>query len=316
MERNGSEIGVNYSEGFFLSEVQEQKLIEEFLIFLRVEKGLARNTVESYCYDVVHFSEYLTRKGSALKDVVQNIIFDYLNYRRQQGRTARTLSRYLASIRSFYHYLLREQYILYDPTQNLESPRLEKCLPRVLTVQEVDLLLSQPNPRVVIGLRDRAMLELMYATGMRVSELIGLNTEHLNLDMGFIRCLGKGSRERIIPVGVVAIRFTKEYLLKSRARLRKNTWEKAVFLNRYGKRLTRQGFWKILKGYVQKTGIQKKITPHILRHSFATHLLENGADLRVVQEMLGHADVTTTQIYTHLSQGRLREVYEKAHPRA
>jgi integrase/recombinase XerD len=186
----------------------------------------------------------------------------------------------------------------------------------VLSVKDVDLLLCQPNSGTVLGLRDKAMLELLYASGMRVSEMLGLDTEHLNLEMGFVRCLGKGSRERLIPIGKVACRYLNEYLFHSRLKLRKKSFERAVFLNNHGRRLSRQGFWKILKGYADKAGIQKEITPHVLRHSFATHLLENGADLRAVQEMLGHADITTTQIYTHLSQGRLREVYEKTHPRS
>ncbi|MDH7576251.1 MAG: site-specific tyrosine recombinase XerD [Bacillota bacterium] len=299
-----------------MTEGLKDHLLHEFLNYLRVERGLAHNTVESYLYDLVQFAAYLAKGKLGLKDASQNLILDYLGYQREQGRSARTLSRYLAAIRSFYHYLLQENYIAVDPTQNLTSPKLERRLPRILSVQEVDLLLSQPNVRSVTGLRDRAMLEFLYATGMRVSELTGLNTEHLNLEVGYVRCLGKGSRERIIPIGMVAVRYTKEYLLKSRVKLRKNNWERALFLNRHGRRLTRQGFWKILKGYAQKVGIQREITPHILRHSFATHLLENGADLRIVQEMLGHADVTTTQIYTHLSQKKLREVYEKAHPRA
>lgn len=203
-----------------------------------------------------------------------------------------------------------------DPTENLTTPKLEKNLPRVLSEQDIDLLLSQPNPGTVIGLRDKAMLELLYASGMRVSEMLGLDTEHLNLDLGFVRCLGKGSRERLIPIGEVACRCLREYLSRSRLKLRKKNFERAVFLNNHGRRLTRQGFWKILKGYAGKSDIKKEITPHVLRHSFATHLLENGADLRAVQEMLGHADISTTQIYTHLSQGKLREVYEKSHPRS
>ncbi len=299
-----------------MSRAPKDHLLEEFLKYLRVERGLAHNTVESYHYDLIQFAAYLARENSTLKDASEGLILNYLSCQKGQGRSARTLSRYLAAIRSFYHYLLQERYISVDPTQNLTSPKLEKRLPRVLSVQEVELLLSQPDVRTVTGLRDRAMLELLYAAGMRVSELTGLNTEHLNLEMGYVRCVGKGGRERIIPIGMVAVRYAREYLLKSRVKLRKNSWEKALFLNRHGKRLTRQGFWKILKGYAQRAGIQREITPHILRHSFATHLLENGADLRIVQEMLGHADVATTQIYTHLSQKRLREVYERAHPRA
>ncbi len=299
-----------------MSDSKEDRYLTDFLNFLLVERGLSNNTVQSYRYDLTQFEAYLAEKETTLKDASQTVILGYFNYQREQGRTPRTLSRYLAAIRCFYHYLLQEYYIQADPTENLESPKLEKHLPRILSVSEVDLLLSQPNVGTVTGLRDKAMLELIYATGMRVSELLGLNTEHVNLDAGFVRCFGKGSKERIIPVGEIAVRYTREYLAKGRAKLRKNNWERALFLNRLGKRLTRQGFWKILKGYAKKAGIQKEITPHVLRHSFATHLLENGADLRVVQELLGHADITTTQIYTHLSQRKLREVYERAHPRA
>ncbi len=299
-----------------MSVLKEDRYLTEFLNFLRVERGLSNNTVQSYRYDLEKFKAYLDSKKIALKDASQTMILGYFNYQREQGRTPRTLARYLAAIRCFYHYLLQEYYIQADPTENLESPKPEKHLPRILSVGEVDLLLSQPNVGTVAGLRDKAMLELIYATGMRVSELLGLNTEHVNLDAGFVRCFGKGSKERIIPVGEVALQYMREYLAKGRAKLRKNHGERALFLNRLGKRLTRQGFWKILKGYAKKAGIQKEITPHVLRHSFATHLLENGADLRVVQELLGHADVTTTQIYTHLSQRKLREVYERAHPRA
>ncbi|WP_236608774.1 site-specific tyrosine recombinase XerD [Thermacetogenium phaeum] len=288
----------------------------DFLSFLQVERGLSRNTVQSYRYDLEHFISFLSGQGCRPEQATQTAILSFMNYLQMQNRSARTRSRKLAAIRTFYRYLLQEGRIGLDPTENLTSPKLERVLPRVLSVGEVELLLSQPDTRTVIGLRDKAMLELLYATGMRVSEMLSLNTEHLNLDLGFVRCLGKGSRERIIPVGEVALRYSREYLSRGRLKLRKNNWERALFLNRHGSRLSRQGFWKILKGYARRAGITKEITPHVLRHSFATHLLENGADLRVVQEILGHADVTTTQIYTHLSQGKLRDVYEKAHPRS
>ena len=293
-----------------------EELLKEFLNYLRAVRGLAGNTVQSYRYDLTHFTGYLAKGEISFEEVSQETILDYFNELREQGDTARTQSRYLAAIRCFYRYLLQEHVILVDPTANLESPKLEKHLPRILSVKEIDLLLGQAKSGTVAGLRDRAMLELMYATGMRVSELVGLNTDQLNLDRGFVRCLGKGSKERIIPIGEIAVQYNREYLNRGWVKLRKNTWEKAIFLNLHGKRLTRQGFWKILKEYAKRGGIQKEITPHVLRHSFATHLLENGADLRVVQEMLGHADVTTTQIYTHLSQRKLRDVYEHAHPRA
>ncbi|HHV34090.1 MAG TPA: site-specific tyrosine recombinase XerD [Syntrophomonadaceae bacterium] len=292
------------------------KELNGFLTYLRVERGLAKNTVQSYRYDLEQYASFLKGKGLTFTEASQSVIFSFLNEQRQQNLSARTRSRRLAAIRSLYRFLLQEGQVAADPTENLSSPKLEKNLPRVLSEQDVDLLLSQPNPGTVIGLRDKAMLELLYASGMRISEMLGLDTDHLNLDMGFVRCLGKGSRERLIPIGEVACRCLKEYLSRSRLKLRKKSYERAVFLNNHGRRLTRQGFWKILKGYAEKAKINKEITPHVLRHSFATHLLENGADLRAVQEMLGHADISTTQIYTHLSQGKLRDVYEKAHPRS
>ncbi len=288
----------------------------DYLVFLRVERGLAENTVSSYRYDLEQYVSFLKGRGLTLPEATQGVVFSFLNDQRRQKRSARTRSRKLAAIRGLYRFFLQEGRISADPTENLTSPKLEKNLPRVLSIQDIDLLLSQPNSGTVIGQRDKAMLELLYASGMRVSEMLGLDTEHLNLNLGFVRCMGKGSRERVIPVGEVACRCLREYLSRSRLKLRKKSFERAVFLNKHGRRLTRQGFWKILKGYAQKAGIQKELTPHVLRHSFATHLLENGADLRAVQEMLGHADISTTQIYTHLSQGRLREVYEKAHPRS
>jgi integrase/recombinase XerD len=294
----------------------KEERVREFVNYLRVVRGLAHNTVQSYQYDLLQFTNYLSAEEISFERVSPATIMNYFGRLREQGHIARTQSRHLAAIRCFYRYLLQEHVILVDPTTNLESPKLEQHLPRILSVKEVDLLLSQPNCGTIAGLRDRAMIELMYATGMRVSELVGLNTDQLNLDRGFVRCLGKGSKERIIPIGEVAVYYNREYLNRGWLRLRKNIWEKAIYLNLHGKRLTRQGFWKILKEYAKKGGIQKEIAPHVLRHSFATHLLENGADLRVVQEMLGHADVTTTQIYTHLSQKKLREVYDLAHPRA
>jgi len=294
----------------------QEELLREFLNYIRVVRGMARNTVQSYRYDLTHFTGYLATERVSFEEVSDTTILDYFGMLREHGHTARTLSRYLAAIRCLYRYLLQEHVILVDPTTNLESPKLEKHLPRILSVKEIDLLMAQPKTGTIAGLRDRAMLELMYATGMRVSELIGLNTDNLNLDRGFVRCMGKGSKERIIPIGEIAVQYNREYLNRGWAKLRKSTGERAIFLNLHGKRLTRQGFWKILKEYARRGGIQKEIAPHVLRHSFATHLLENGADLRVVQEMLGHADVTTTQIYTHLSQRKLREVYERAHPRA
>lgn len=296
--------------------MSENRYLNEFLTFLRVERGLADNTINSYRYDLEQYTSFLAAQKLNLFQGTQNVILCFLNQQRLLNKSARTRSRMLAALRGLYRYLLQEGLVTADPTENLTSPKLEKNLPRVLSVQDVEKLLSQPNPGTLTGLRDKAMLELLYATGMRVSEMLGLDTEHLNLDLGFVRCMGKGSRERIIPIGEIAQKYIREYLSRCWLKLRKSSWERAVFLNKNGRRLTRQGFWKILKGYAKKAGIQSEITPHVLRHSFATHLLENGADLRAVQEMLGHADITTTQIYTHLSKRKMREVYEKSHPRA
>ncbi len=294
-----------------------KSLVEEFIHYLAVERGLADNTLDSYNRDLNQFMGFLEKEQ--VKDVqkaTRNVIMSYLLFLQKRGRATATVSRHLAALKSFYHFLLREKHIEKDPTANLESPKLEKKLPRILSVNEVEMLLNQPMGNDSAALRDKAMLELLYATGIRVSELIQLDLSHINLDMGYVRCFGKGSKERIVPVGSLARRCVSEYLQKGRVKLIKNKAEQALFVNQHGRRLTRQGFWKIIKKYAKRAGISKQITPHTLRHSFATHLLENGADLRSVQEMLGHADITTTQIYTHLTKGRLREVYAKSHPRA
>lgn len=292
-------------------------LVEEFINYLAVERGLANNTLDSYNRDLKQFKGFLEKeKTDDLQTAPRNKIMAYLLFLQNRGRATATVSRHLAALKSFYHFLLREKYIEKDPTANLESPKLEKKLPHILSVQEVEMLLNQPKGKELGGQRDRAMMELLYATGIRVSELISLDLNHINLDMGYIRCFGKGSKERIVPVGSLARKCVAEYLLQGRVKLVKNKSEQSLFVNQHGRRLTRQGFWKIIKKYAKQAGVPKEITPHTLRHSFATHLLENGADLRSVQEMLGHADITTTQIYTHLTKGRLREVYTKSHPRA
>lgn len=294
-----------------------KSLIDEFIHYLAVERGLADNTLDSYNRDLNQFLGFLEKERvKDLHEATRNIIMAYMLFLQKRGRATATVSRHLAALKSFYHFLLREKYIEKDPTANLESPKMEKKLPRILTVNEVEMLLTQPKGVEPAGMRDKAMLELLYATGIRVTELISLDTPHINLDMGYIRCFGKGSKERIVPVGSFARKCVNEYLAKGRVKLVKNYSEQALFVNQHGRRLTRQGFWKIIKKYARWAGIAKEITPHTLRHSFASHLLENGADLRSVQEMLGHADITTTQIYTHLTKGRLREVYAKSHPRA
>ncbi len=294
------------------------KWITEFLYFLDVEKGLAKNTLESYGRDLKSFFSFINKNGhKSLLEISRNDITSYLLYLHKKGRATSTISRNLASIRSFYHFLLNEQVLDKDPSSNLESPKQEKKLPEILTISEVDLLLSQPDTSEITGIRDKSMLEVIYATGIRVSEIIDLNKMDINIDNGYIRCRGKGNKERIVPLGKIAVKNTKIYLEKSRSKLVKNNdSEESFYVNHHGKRLTRQGFWKIIKKYAKQAKIDRKITPHTLRHSFATHLLENGADLRSVQEMLGHADISTTQIYTHITRKKLKGIYEKTHPRA
>lgn len=293
--------------------------IKDFMHFLIVEKGLAENTIVSYKRDLKSYVHFLNNSEQIndLNEVKRGNIIHFLGHLRDQGKSAKTLARHTASIRAFHQFLIREKIAEHDPSVHIESPQLERSLPKVLSMEEVSKLLDSPKLNNHLGYRDKAMLELLYATGMRVSELIGLNIGDIHLTMGFVRCIGKGNKERIIPIGNTAINVLQTYLDKARYKfLSGKQRDDALFLNHHGKRLTRQGFWKILKKLVNEAGIEKELTPHTLRHSFATHLLENGADLRAVQEMLGHSDISTTQIYTHVTKTRLKEVYSKFHPRA
>lgn len=291
--------------------------MKDFIYYLSVERGLADNTLESYQRDLKKYLQFLQLQNvKDFSSTSRTLISQYLLQERNKGLSPSTLSRNLASIRSFYQFLVMEHIIQDNPAIELESPKTEKKLPRVLSFQDMEILLEQPKNKETIGMRDKAMLELLYATGIRVSELVHLNINNLNIKMGFVRCEGKGNKERMIPLGTLAIRSLQDYLLNGRSRLVKQMEEKALFINQHGKRLTRQGFWKILKKYALKAGISSEITPHTLRHSFATHLLENGADLRSVQEMLGHADISTTQIYTQVTRQKIKEVYNQTHPRA
>lgn len=293
-----------------------EDLVDAFIHYLAVEKGLARNTTSSYRFDLNQYWLFCQAQQLDPLKEGRGAVMAYLLKLKKDGRAPSTVSRHLAALKSFYRFLVQEGVISADPTANLESPRLAQRLPRVLTPEEVDRLLAQPRTSSAAGLRDKAMLELLYATGLRVSELISLDLDDVNLEHGFVRCFGKGSKERIIPLGSVAAFYVSEYLKRARAKLTRGRSTPALFINQQGHRLTRQGFWKIIKKYARQGRITKVITPHTLRHSFATHLLENGADLRSVQELLGHADIATTQIYTHLTRTRLREIYDRAHPRA
>lgn len=294
-----------------------EKILDEFICHLAVERGLAENTLVSYRRDLAGYISFCRKnKLKSLEQAGRDTIISYLLQLQVDGRSPATIARRLASIRSFYGFMIREGILQKDPSVDLESPKPVQKLPRVLTTGEVELLLGQPLTGEPAGLRDKAMLELLYATGIRVSELVSLDLKNVNIENGFIRCFGKGARERIIPMGDVAVRYLKEYLARGRSKLVKSSSTEALFVNQHGSRLTRQGFWKIIKKYARKAKIKTEITPHTLRHSFATHLLENGADLRSVQEMLGHADISTTQIYTHLTKRRLKEVYDRSHPRA
>lgn len=293
-----------------------EALVQKFIIFLERDKRLSLNTLQSYRRDIEQYITYLQEINlQNITSTNKTTVITYLIHLQKKGRATSTISRNLASIRSFYQYVTKIKLIEQDPTNDLESPKVEKKLPQILSTQEVELLLEQPKCIDLKGFRDKAMLELLYATGIRVSELISLNLTDINVEMGFIRC-NKGTRERMIPIGSMAIAAINEYLAKSRGLLIQRSDEKALFVNINGKRLTRQGFWKIIKQYKNQAKINKDITPHTLRHSFAAHLLENGADLRSIQEMLGHSDISSTQIYAQIAKNKIKEIYKKTHPRA
>lgn len=296
--------------------IKMKQLISSFTVYLDKEKKLSQNTLESYKRDITQYLTYLNNNG-ILDISLSNTttVITYLLYLQKTGKSTSTISRNLASIRSFYKFLLLNKQIESDPTINLETPKTERRQPNILTLQEVDTLLTQPLEHTDKGIRDKAMLELLYATGIRVTELISLDIEDVNLDLGFIKC-SSGVKERVIPIGSIALNSLTKYINDNRINFIKNQDEESLFLNYYGNRLTRQGFWKIIKAYTEQAKIGKTITPHTLRHSFATHLIQNGADLRSVQEMLGHSDISTTQVYAHLMKNRIKEVYNKTHPRA
>lgn len=293
-------------------------LLQSFMHFLAVERGLSRNTLEAYERDLTRYLDFLTQQGiTQLQDVGKPAITNYLSALRKEGKATASISRSIVSIRAFHQFLHRERWTEADPSFHLESPKQERRLPKAMSMEDAERLLAAPSTKEPAGLRDKAMLEVLYATGMRVTELVSLDTGDLNTGMGFVRCFGKGAKERIVPLGRHAIDTVNLYLEHARHKLMKHgRAEQALFLNHLGSRLTRQGFWKIIKKHASAAGITASVTPHTLRHSFATHLLENGADLRAVQEMLGHADISTTQIYTHVTKLRMKEIYDRTHPRA
>ncbi|CFX50880.1 Integrase, catalytic [Syntrophomonas zehnderi OL-4] len=302
-----------------MQEIAVDKYILAFIDYLNFEKGLTGNTQAAYKRDLRKFYAYLAQKNPDVgrwEDVNKNDIIGFLAWEMDEGAAYTTVARSLSSIKSFYKFMVMEDYVQINPTLDLETPKIKRKLPQVLSIEEVDKLMEQCNVLLPLGLRDRAMLELMYGTGLRVSELLALQIDDINFTAGFLRCLGKGRKERIIPVNNTSIIWVERYLARARSQLVKSQYERTLFLNAHGRPMSRQGFFKLLDRYGEKSGIKKEITPHTLRHSFATHLLENGADLRAVQEMLGHADISTTQIYTHLTKTRLREVYQQCHPRA
>lgn len=289
---------------------------DAYLSYALAERGLARNTVEAYARDLVDFSDFAARRGVTEPAAVRRSTLTlYLLSLRRRGLAPSTVARRLAAIRGLTAFLLREGQIADDPALDLSPAKRAHRLPTVLAVDEVERILSQPRGEDPASLRDRAILELLYAAGLRVGELVALDVGDVHLSMEYVRCVGKGSKERIVPIGSQAVNAMRNYLVLARPALAGRRARTALFLNKRGGRLTRQSVWAVLKGHAARAGIRKPLSPHTLRHSFATHLLDGGADLRAVQEMLGHASIVTTQIYTHLTRSRLREVYRRAHPR-
>ena len=292
-----------------------ERQLKYFFDFLENEKKLSDNTLQSYRRDLKQFKRYLESYEIHYNRVKEEDIKDYIKEMQEDGKKPSSISRSIASIRSFYQFVLRRKKVKQDPTANVQSPKIEKRVPNVLTAKEVELLLDQPKDVDLKGTRDKAMLEFAYATGMRVTEIISLNIEDVNLEEGYVVCK-TGTKQRTIPLGTMSLKALKEYIEDARNILIKDENEKALFVNINGSRLTRQGFWKIIKYYKEQAHITKDITPHVLRHSFATHLLQNGADLKAIQTMLGHSDISSTQVYMQFQDEGLKDIYRKAHPRA
>jgi len=291
-------------------------LVDQYINYLLVEKGLSDNTIESYSSDLAVYLEFLKKKRiKKIAAAGTTVILKHLTALRDAGLGAKSRARHLIALRGFYKFIVQEKIIKHNPTKIIDLPKEGLKLPDVLSVEDVKLLLNTPNTKKPIGIRDAAMLELLYGTGTRVSELINLKLQNVNMEACFVRIFGKGSKERVVPMGLYAKGKIDRYIKESRPLLLKKNVSQHLFISRLGKAMTRQSFWKLLKQYGQQTGIKKKITPHSLRHSFASHLLEGGADLRAVQVMLGHVDISTTQIYTHVARKHLVNMHKKYHPR-
>ena len=287
-----------------------------YLNYLLIERGVAKNTLEAYGRDLQRFILFLQEKGiTELNEVMPEVIIEYLVRIKDEGLSANSMNRSLAALRGLYKYLVQEKQVSQTPLANIELAKVWMRLPDTISSEEMALILAQPGLETAAALRDSAMLELLYATGIRVSELIGLTMNSINWQVGFLRTMGKGSKERIVPIGKAAYDCTRLYVDKARPQLMRGKSTDVLFLNRFGGKFTRQGLWKTVVRYAKKAGLRKKVHPHTFRHSFASHLLEGGADLRTVQVMLGHADISTTQIYTHITRDRLKEIHHKYHPR-
>ena len=292
-----------------------EKQLNLFFDFLENEKKLSSNTLQSYRRDIRQFKEYLEKNRINYNKVSEDTMKEYIEHLQEAGKKASTISRCIASIRSFYQYEVKNKKVKKDPTANIQSPKIEKKAPSTLTFKEVSLLLDQPKDIDLKGIRDKAMLEFAYATGMRVTEIISLDIDDVNLEEGYVTCR-TGKKQRNIPLGKISLKALQDYIDRARGILIKDESIKALFVNVNGRRLTRQGFWKIIKYYKEQAHITKDITPHILRHSFATHLLQNGADLKAIQMMLGHSDISSTQVYMQFQDEGIKNIYKKAHPRA
>jgi integrase/recombinase XerD len=293
-----------------------KELIDTFLDYLSVERGLSANTILAYRGDLNAYLDFMSSNHiDAMSRIRRDDITGFMLNQKDRSIAVNSVARRLAAIRMFHRFLAREKILKSDPTNLIDSPRLWKKIPDTLTLNEVESLIAQPDIRDNQGRRDKAILETLYATGMRVSEAVNLRLDNVNLDIGFLRCIGKGNKERVIPLGKKAIASIKRYLELSRPEILKKKSSEYLFVSRIGKKLSRQSFWKLIKRYARQARIKKPIRPHILRHSFATHLLERGADLRAVQEMLGHSSISTTQIYTHINRDRLKSIHKQFHPR-